>query len=161
MEIAKAMTDGTHYILCRVYQATGLTPIIKKFRDPLSLMGSSQMRLALDTVLRQLTAFANREGEILLFGIRDDGTYEGASFDPNEEVSRILNWARDRISPNVDFEPREYRSPEGTVIYLKVSRRSGAPIAVVRRALHEIDSRRLYIRTANGVRTVDDRTLEW
>lgn len=114
-----------------------------------------------DEVLRQLTAFANRAGGTLLYGIRRDGSVEGATIDYESELEKITNLAQNRTSPGVEFSPLFYYGSEGNVLALRVIKRKGVPCAIVHRRYHEIDSRRYYVRTNSGVRLMDDRTLEW
>lgn len=111
--------------------------------------------------LRQLTAFANRAGGTLLYGVRDDGTMEGAAIDADSTIETVSNIVRDLTSPIVEFTPLFYHGPDGDVFVLRVLKRRGIPCAVVRRELHEIIRRKYYIRTDHGVRNVDDWTLEW
>ncbi len=53
-EVAKAMTEREGYVLCRVYQADTRSPLVKCFRDPLSMVESGQMRLGLGSVRAQV-----------------------------------------------------------------------------------------------------------
>lgn len=114
-----------------------------------------------DEILRQLTAFANRAGGTLLYGIRNDGTIEGATIDTASTIETVSNKVRDLTSPIVEFTPLFYHGPDGDVFILRVLKRKGIPCAVVHRQHHEIISRKYYIRTDHGVRYVDDWTLEW
>jgi len=114
-----------------------------------------------DEVLRQLTAFANRAGGTLLYGIWDDGTIEGATVAFDSVIETVSNLVRDRTSPIVEFTPLFYHGSDGDVLALRVLKRKGIPCAVVRRQSHEIISRKYCIRTDHGVRNVDDWTLEW
>ena len=53
-EFFKAVRDGGQYCLCRVYFADSLHPIIKRFRDPISLLGRKGMRVNLESLRAQL-----------------------------------------------------------------------------------------------------------
>ena len=53
-EVARAMAEREHYVLCRVYRAGSRNPIIKRFHDPLSMIESCQMRLGLGSVRAQV-----------------------------------------------------------------------------------------------------------
>lgn len=112
-------------------------------------------------VLRQLTAFANRAGGTLLYGVRNDGTVEGVVIDADSVIETVSHMVRDKTSPLVEFTPLFYHGDDGDVFALRVLKRRSLPCAVIRRQSHEIVSRQYYIRTDHGVRYVDDRTLEW
>lgn len=114
-----------------------------------------------DEILRQLTAFANRAGGTLLYGVRNDKTIEGGTIDADSAIEKILNLVRDLTSPLVEFLPLFYHGSDGDVLAIRIFKRRGAPCAVVKRKNHEIESRKYYIRTDYGVRLMDDRTLEW
>ena len=53
-EVAKAMAEREHYALCRVYRVDSKNPLIKRFRDPLSMIESGHMRLGLGSVRAQV-----------------------------------------------------------------------------------------------------------
>ncbi len=114
-----------------------------------------------DEILEQLSAFSNRDGGHLSFGIQDDRSFEGQSLDADEAMEKIGNLIRDRTSPLADVTPRLYSGEKGMVLDLTIHKRRGIPVAVVRRRQHEIISRRYYVRTDTGSRLADDRTLEW
>ena len=114
-----------------------------------------------DEILEQLSAFSNRDGGHLLFGIQDDRSFEGETLDAGQAMEDIGHLIRDRTSPLADVTPRLYAGEQGMVLDLKIRNRTGIPVAVVRRQHHEIRSRRYYIRTDTGSRYVEDRTLEW
>ena len=82
-------------------------------------------------------------------------------FQVEKMVEKISNLVRDKTSPIVEFTPYFYHGDDGDVLALKVSKRRGIPCAVVRKELAEIMNRKYFIRTNNGVRVMDDRTLEW
>ena len=112
-------------------------------------------------ILEQLSAFSNRDGGHLLFGLQDHGSVEGETFDADEEIERIRHLIRDSTSPLAHVSPRLFYGEIGMVLDLVIRRRRGIPVAVVRRSLHEIRTRRYYVRTDAGSRFVDDRPLEW
>ena len=49
-EVAKALRERERYILCRVYRVNSVEPLVKRFRDPLSMVESGRMRLVLGSV---------------------------------------------------------------------------------------------------------------
>ena len=53
-EVARAMAEREHYVLCRVYRVDSKNPLIKRFHDPLSLIESGQVRLGLGSVRAQV-----------------------------------------------------------------------------------------------------------
>ena len=53
-EVARAMAEREHYVLCRVYRADSKFPLIKRFQDPLSMIESGHMRLGLGSVRAQV-----------------------------------------------------------------------------------------------------------
>ena len=112
-------------------------------------------------ILRQLTAFANRSGGILLYGICDDGSMEGAIINADSTLEKISNIVRDKTSPLIEFTPSFYHGADGDVLAIEVIKRRGIPCAVVKRSHHEIEQRKYYIRNDYGVRLMDDKTLEW
>lgn len=114
-----------------------------------------------DEVLRQFSAFANRVGGTLLYGVCDDGSVEGATIHADSEVENISNDVQNRTSPIVEFTPLFYHGSDGDVLAFRVLKRRGIPCAVVRRRYYEVVSRRYFLRTNKGVRMMDDRTLEW
>lgn len=114
-----------------------------------------------DEILRQLSAFSNRVGGTILYGIQDDGQIEGARIHADSTVEHISDEVQNRTSPVVEFMPLFYSDSDGDVLALRVLKRRGIPCAVVRRKYHEIENRRYFVRTNSGVRMMDDRTLEW
>jgi len=112
-------------------------------------------------IASQLVAFANRNGGFLIFGVKDDGSFEGAKIDEDKETRKISNIAKDKCSPPVVFTHHFIQTNKGDVLIIEIERRKGIPHAVVERANHEIKKRAYYIRTPKGKRLVDDKMLEW
>ena len=113
-------------------------------------------------VLKQLSAFANRAGGTLLYGIRNDRTMEGATIDADSVIETVSHMVRDKTSPIVEFTPAFYHGTDGDVFAFRVHKRRSIPCAVVvRKQSHEIINRKYFIKTDYGVRNMDDRTLEW
>lgn len=111
-------------------------------------------------IASQLVAFANRNGGKLIFGIKNDGAFEGAEIDADAEVQKILNIAQNKCSPPVVFNHQYLSTNNGDVLVIEVERRRGMPHAIVKRDNHEVKGRTYYIRTSKGIRLVDDKTLE-
>lgn len=114
-----------------------------------------------EEILRQVTAFANRAGGTLLYGVRNDRTIEEATIDADSAIEDISNLVQNSTSPLVEFTPSFFHSSDGDVLAIRVLKRRGIPCAVIKRSLHEINNRKYFVRTNNGVRFMDDRTLEW
>ena len=112
-------------------------------------------------IAAQLVAFANRNGGYLIFGIEDDGTFEGARINEDREVQKISYIAKDRCSPQVVFTHQFLETEEGDVLVIEIERRKGMPHAVIERDNHEIKRRIYYRRKPKGKSLVDDKTLEY
>jgi len=119
-----------------------------------------------------LTSFANREGGVLIIGIKDDGAFEGSGlfevlaqgsksgFDKFKE--HVENLCKDIISPRLFVEIQYFEIEESDVCAIVVPRRKTIPHAVV--AKHEgsaVRTREYYIRSNHGISLVSDRQLEW
>lgn len=112
-------------------------------------------------IAAQLVAFANRNGGYLIFGVKDDGTFQGAEINEDKEVQKISYIAKDRCSPQVVFTHQFLQTKEGDVLVIEIQRRKGIPHAVVERDNHEIKRRIYYVRNPKGNSLVDDKTLEF
>lgn len=112
-------------------------------------------------IASQLVAFANRNGGFLIFGVKDDGSFEGAKIDEDKETRKISSIAKDKCSPPVVFTHQFIQTKKGDVLIIEIGRRKGIPHAVVERDDHEIKKRTYYIRTSKGKRLLEDKTLEW
>lgn len=119
-----------------------------------------------------LTSFANREGGVLIIGVKDDGSFEGSGlFDALAQSNKsgfdkfkehIENLCKDIISPRLFVEIQYFSVEENDVCAIIVPRRKTIPHAVV--AKHEgsaIRAREYYIRSNHGISLVSDRQLEW
>ena len=53
-EVAMAMAEREHYVLCRVYRVYRKNPLIKRFHDPRPMIESGHMRLGLGSVRAQV-----------------------------------------------------------------------------------------------------------
>ena len=63
-EVAKAMAEREHYVLCRVYRVSSTNPLVKRFRDPLSMIESGHMRLGLGSVRAQVEPVGNQDTDV-------------------------------------------------------------------------------------------------
>lgn len=112
-------------------------------------------------IASQLVAFANRNGGYLIFGINDNGTFEGARIDEDRQIQKISNIAKDKCSPPVVFTHQFIQTDEADTLIIEIERRKGIPHAIVEKDNHEIKKRTYYIRTSKGKSLVEDKTLEW
>jgi len=128
-----------------------------EFKRSLLLTPSKENRFE---IASQLVAFANRNGGFLIFGVEDDGRFEGAKIDEDKQTKKISSIAKDKCSPPVVFTHQFIQTKKGDVLIIEIERRKGIPHAVVERDNHEIKKRTYYIRTSKGKRLIDDKTLE-
>lgn len=115
-----------------------------------------------DDVAFGIIAFANSFGGKIIFGVTNDGKFEGKFKGNIDEVkSNFYNLTRDRISPNLDLQISLVETDKWDVIVIEVPKRKGMPHAVVNdRKSHEIKSRTYYKRTSHGKKLVSDGELE-
>lgn len=115
----------------------------------------------------EIIAFANRHGGQLIFGINDDGTYEGKNIfkddiDIHHCKAIIDNICYTSISPIVDYNLELIESRDADFLVVKVPKRIGIPHAYINsKEGGEIKNRIYYIRTRHGKRLVGDNQLEW
>jgi len=114
-----------------------------------------------EEIAAQLVAFTNRNGGKILFGVKDDGTLEGARIDMDGEALRLSDIARSRCSPKVEFSTSLFAFDDGDVLVVNIPRRKDIPCAVVDRRDYEIKKRTYYTRTVRGKRLVEDEELKW
>ena len=60
-EVAKAMAEPEHYVLCRVYRVNSTNPLVKRFPNPLSMIELGRMRLGLGSVRAQVEPAGNQD----------------------------------------------------------------------------------------------------
>lgn len=112
-------------------------------------------------IASQLVSFANRHGGFLIFGVNNNGEFEGTKIDEDKAIQNISNIAKDKCSPPVVFIHQHVQTADGDALIIEIERRKGIPHAIVERDNYEIKKRAHYIRTSKGKRLVDDKTLEW
>ncbi len=95
---------------------------------------------------KEMVALANSLGGIILFGIHDDGTYEGMKADKGHEL-HIMNVARDRCDPPINPTFTKVTTAKGDVYVLKIRRYKTFPHAVKTK-----DGRVYFIRVGTTVR---------
>lgn len=114
-----------------------------------------------DDIAFGIIAFANCFGGKMIFGITNEGNFEGKfSGDIDLVKSNFYNLTRDKISPNLDLRVYLVENKEWDVIIVEIPRRKGMPYAFVGdRKSHEIKSRIYYKRTGHGKKLVSDAEL--
>ncbi|MBF4693856.1 AlbA family DNA-binding domain-containing protein [Fusibacter ferrireducens] len=119
-----------------------------------------------------IVSFANREGGMLIVGVKDDGTFEGKNIfekfsDPGKDgfdkfKEYIENICKDIISPQIFVDSHLFKWKEQEFGVISIPKRLTIPHALVSK--HEgsiVRTREYYIRTTHGKSLVSDRHLEW
>lgn len=111
----------------------------------------------------EIVAFANRHGGKLIFGINDDGTFEGKKiFNVDNDKGIIDNICHTAISPSIDYFIEYLEFGEGDLLIINIQKRKSIPHAyIIKRDGPEIKNRIYYIRTEHGKRLVNDIQLDW
>ena len=119
-----------------------------------------------------IVSFANREGGMLIVGVKDNGLFEGSHIfdkfsDPGKDgfdkfKEHIENICKDIISPQIFVESHFFRWEDQEIGVISIPKRLTIPHALVSK--HEgsiVRTREYYIRTTHGKGLVSDRHLEW
>ncbi|GAU79394.1 helix-turn-helix domain-containing protein [Fusibacter sp. 3D3] len=119
-----------------------------------------------------IVSFANREGGMLIVGIKDNGLFEGSHIfdkfsDPGKDgfdkfKEHIENICKDIISPQIFVESHLFKWDDQEFGVIRIPKRLTIPHALVSK--HEgsiVRTREYYIRTTHGKGLVSDRHLEW
>lgn len=111
----------------------------------------------------EIIAFANRNGGKIIFGVKDNGEYDGCKEVNIDDIKQRLHQVcLHSISPVIECSTQFIDEPEGQFLVLYVPRRKGIPHAYVpNRNGSEINSRIYYIRTSHGKKLVSDEQLHW
>lgn len=119
----------------------------------------------------EIVALANRHGGHLVFGLNDDGSFDGKlplKIDGKKEITadnvkeKVHNICNDSISPRIDCETQFLQCAAGDVIIVSIPKKKNIPHAYVpNKSATEVNSRIYYIRTSHGKKLVSDRQLEW
>jgi hypothetical protein len=115
----------------------------------------------------EIIALANRHGGKLIFGINDDGTYEGKDiFNDDIDIQKCKAIIDDicytQISPIVDYDLELVESNDVDLVIIKIPKRAKIPHAFINsKEGGEIKNRIYYIRTRHGKRLVGDNQLQW
>jgi len=67
-----------------------------------------------DSIAKELVAFANMQGGVLLLGIRDNGLVEGLNFKEKNYEEWLANIARENVEPplEIEIEKRSYQQKD-------------------------------------------------
>jgi ATP-dependent DNA helicase RecG len=68
----------------------------------------------------QIVAFTNRNGGKIFFGVKNDGSLEGAIIDVDKEVQRLSHIIRDKCSPKVECSTSFFAFNDGDVLVVNV-----------------------------------------
>lgn len=114
-------------------------------------------------IAAEIVAMANRQGGRLIFGIRDDGSFDGklTSRGIDEAKGWIYNICRDLISPVIECTVQFIETSEKDVLIVYIPKRRRIPFAVTEKSGPYVKNRAYYIRTSHGKSLVTDSQLEW
>ena len=113
-------------------------------------------------IAHELIALANTEGGKLIFGLKDDGSFEGALPATADDLKgKIYSLCRDRISPVLPCVVQVLACTEGEVLIVHVPKYTNIPHACIVSAGQMIKTRTYYVRTGHGKRLVEDAELAW
>lgn len=140
----------------------GLSEILNSEESPhLEFKESGILASGPRKIAKQLVGFVNRGGGKLAIGINDDGEIAGDEITLDPVLNRLLDIARKRCSPRVEFSYEFFEEEAGDVLVLDIDSRDRIPHAVVKRTESEISSREHFIRSGNSTRLVSDEELRW
>jgi hypothetical protein len=133
---------------------------LKSFRK---IQATDQRSDNLRDIAYEIIALANLNGGKLIFGINDDGGFDGKFEGELDNIKRdIHNLCFDSISPIIECNTEFIECTTGDLFIVYVPKRKSIPHAYVnRKDGKEIKSRIYYIRTSHGKKLVNDAQLEW
>lgn len=133
---------------------------LKSFRKIIPFSDASKKDIA-----AEITAFANRNGGKIIFGVNDDGIFDdtkATNINIDTIKSNLHNLCFDNISPVVECNTQVIEDTKGILLVVYVPKRRGIPHAFIeKRSGHEIKARTYYIRTSHGKKLVSDGQLQW
>lgn len=112
-----------------------------------------------EKIAKHLTAFANREGGELVFGVTDDHQIEGQNFDREELLNPLSQIARSRCSPPVEFTDQYLQNQsdgesKGDILILNIDRFDSTPHAVTYGS--NPTKRAYFVRTGDESRSIEE-----
>jgi hypothetical protein len=114
-------------------------------------------------IAAEIVAIANRQGGKLIFGINDDGSFDGKlkAQEIDEAKGWINNICKDLISPAIDCTIQFIETQEKDVVIVYIPQKKSIPHAVTEKSGPNIKHRTYYVRTNHGKSLVTDSQLEW
>lgn len=114
-------------------------------------------------ILKQMVAFANRDGGKVIFGVRNDGTIEGSfPYNIDDIKEKIDNYVQNGTSPLIRYGTELLKCNNFDLFVIKVDRKLDIPHAyIVSRDGPEIKNRIYYVRTPHGSKPVSDEQLRF
>lgn len=112
---------------------------------------------------KELVALANHSGGKLIFGLKNNGDFEGNNiFDVDKDKGIINNIVQTSISPIIKYNIEYLQCPEGELLIIHVEKKKDMPHAyIVSKESHEIKNRIYYIKTPHDKRPVSDSQLKY
>jgi hypothetical protein len=152
------MTAGILNQLAQLKEKENASIELKSFDKITNLDDKNRKDIACEMV-----AFANRNGGKIIFGMKDDGSFEtGININVDELKGKIHSICFDNISPVIEAPTEFIEENDNKTLIVHVPKRKSIPHAFIEnRSNHEIDKRIYYIRTSHGKRLVTDGQLQW
>ncbi len=115
-----------------------------------------------DDIACGIVAFANCFGGKIIFGITNEGDFEGKFTGNIDKVKEnFYNLTKDKISPSITLQVNLIENANWDVIVIEVPKKTRMPFAFVQdRKSHEIKNRLYYKRTGHGKKLVTDAELD-
>jgi hypothetical protein len=138
-----------------------LTIELKSFKKILDANGSLISDSRKD-IAYEIIALANTRGGKLIFGINDNGIFDGKISNIDKIKEAIHQICYDLISPIISCTTDFFEFPNEDFVIINIPKKTGLPYAVTpNKKVGEINSRIYYARTSHGKKLVSDRQLEW
>lgn len=117
-------------------------------------------------IAKQLVAFANAGGGVILFGVDDAGEVDNIDLDEELSLGTISKTARMKCQPPVQFLYQYFSQDQGEVengdvFAVEVGSRRSIPHAIVDNSEGEIRKREYRLRAGDESRLVTNDELEW
>ena len=117
-------------------------------------------------IAKQLVAFANAGGGVILFGVNDSGEVDGIGLDEELSLGTISKTARMKCQPPIQFSYQYFSQDQGEVengdvFAVEVGARRSIPHAIVDNSEGEIRRREYRLRAGDESRLVTNDELKW